>query len=202
MRIFEQRDWADGDVITPEEMNLEFSTLFGGLNGTLDRDNVQVVALIDRTKMELGSISKSLKKESAVSAFLIRSGGTDRQTWYDVPTLTGTIVTGDTTLAISAQLDAKSFANVSPTGTGGTDANFGWDLGVMVDNHLIGRTDATGVQFRKCHAIEVTAPVAAGSHTVKAVVRIGIGVGGGAAFTGNINLECRGRILLVRPRVR
>ena len=38
-RVFKKSNWADGDVLTPHELNAELITILGEFNGNLDRDN-------------------------------------------------------------------------------------------------------------------------------------------------------------------
>ena len=200
MRIVEQQAWADGDIITPDEMNAEFNSIVGVLNGGVDRDNILDANVIARGKVKEGELSETNATSAVNVAYILRTETMDGQIWLDVPNMSLTVATGDTSLVLTGQVDGESAIGATPGAFGGTLTNLPWEIGILVDGRLICRSDTSNNNARQSIGVEGVAFVAAGTHTVKMVMRIT--PGGGPQAGKNHNVKCTGRLLYAKPRIR
>ncbi|MEE9473097.1 MAG: hypothetical protein V3V82_03865, partial [Acidimicrobiia bacterium] len=101
-RVHEKRAWADGDTVTPEEINAEFNHQFGILNG-MTRDNV-LNSLIETEKIRTNTFNKIKRVKKSNSQFVIRETSSRSQTWLDIPDLSFTLATDDGRLKVRLEL--------------------------------------------------------------------------------------------------
>lgn len=185
-RSYKQADMKAGDIVTPVEMNEEFRSVIGELNGHLDRDNLPAGTVTDRDKIAVDTFNTIFFTEDVTSVAITRSGFTDRQQWFDVDGMVATITTGDGALEIEAQITLSVQADQGS-----------FDFGIFVDGTLVARSDpelpAKWNRDSKCLDVEV--PVGAGPHTIKS--RIRIQPDGGGAGVGLTQTQT-GRCLWVR----
>lgn len=197
-RVHEKRAWADGDTVTPEEINAEFNHQFGILNG-MTRDNV-LNDLIETEKIRTNTFNKIKRVKKSNSQFVIRETSSRSQTWLDIPDLSFTLATDDGRLKVRLELSGVVHrgdgSTPGPAASGQVHSESAFALGIMVDNRLVARTDVNGTLAREAMSVTAAVPVGAGSHNIRGVMRIAPteGVPPGQ----NRNVECLGRILWTR----
>lgn len=201
MRVHEKRAWADGDTVTPEEINAEFNHQFSVLNGNLDSDNIPADTIeTEKVRANTFNIIKRIKRTSAQSAYVLRETTTRGQVWLDIPDLEFDLLTDDGRMVITAELYAD--VHLGDEGVGGPSAgpakfaSSAFSIGIMVDNQLIGRTGVNATMGKESMSLTVAAPMGAGTHTIKAVVRVA--PTDGVPPGENRNINCLARILWVR----
>ena len=180
--IVRQRDWADGDLVSPHELNAELRAMTAIFNGGMDRDNV-TSALLAKEKYALGAIHFWADYKATNAITITIPEGIHRGSWVPVAAATITLTTTEILLDIKAKLHSTLSGGDIPCER----------MGIFVDGELqaaSGFVHATPRTFIARNAVLLTE----GTHVIDMRIQ------GDPLTTGDFRLEHRS--ILLREAIR
>ncbi|UCC73958.1 MAG: hypothetical protein JSV86_05215 [Gemmatimonadota bacterium] len=151
-RVEDRERWSDGEVLNVDQVNIELANLVGEMNGHLDRDNLPDSLSEDKFVLDTFNTIASV----------YGAGGT---------VVTTTVSQAPVNIA-SASVDCEDgrlrIEAVCVAGSNGSAAASAfWALAVTVDGRLVGRSPPSDDIHRSTLRVVCSAPVSAGTHTVR-----------------------------------
>ena len=160
-RVHPVEDWADDDVLSPDEPNPEIANLVSEINGHVDRDNLDT-SILTGAKVALDAFHGFVELEGAGTDSVVRDNA-DTNRWVSIES--GTLTTDDGVIKCSGWLtyDVPDSAFTTPKHV---------EMGLRVDGEIACRSGSSAWLSSDTLWCEGSITRGPGAHKVEIVVRV------------------------------
>jgi hypothetical protein len=157
-RVYSREQWADGDILTVEELNSEIADVAAEMNGHITSDNL-AAGILTAAKFELDAFHELLWTTDAGPDNYTRENS-DTQRWFSI--LSGTLTTEDGRVYVEA---GATYDCPSKLGDH-------VELGIRIDGDIVARSGSSAHLRSDTLSAFAMPTVGAGTHTIEVVMRI------------------------------